>query len=135
MSVRTFSTEQLEALKANPYVSQATSRRITYTDEFKSLFVRRYKEGFTPRRIFHDAGFDVDALGYKRIERASDRWRQLSEEGKLPEYVNNINSYDEKSDDILLMERTREAQAHLIMSLLDENKRLKRQIAALESLA
>ena len=135
MSVRTFSTEQLNALQANPYVRQATSRRITYTEEFKSLFVRRYKEGFTPRRIFLDAGFDVDALGYKRIERASDRWRQMNEEGKLQETVDNVVVHERGLRDLKGREKTLAAQNSLIMKLMDENTRLKKQIEALEALA
>ena len=135
MSVRTFSTEQVEALNANPYVLQATDKRITYTEEFKALFVRRYKEGFTPRRIFLDAGFDVDALGYKRIERASDRWRQMNEEGKLQETVDNVVVHERGLRDLKGREKTLAAQNSLIMKLMDENTRLKKQIEALEALA
>ena len=135
MSVRTFSTEQVIALNANPYVRQATDKRITYTDEFKSLFVRRYKEGFTPRRIFLDAGFDVDALGHKRIERASDRWRQMNDQGKLIDTIEGVTVHERGFRDLSPRERELAAQAEMIVRLIDENTRLRREIEALEALA
>ena len=74
MSVRLFSEEDLEQIKRNQYVLSATSKRITYTDGFKQFFIDKYQQGLTPREIFKLAGFNLDALGYKRIEKAADRW-------------------------------------------------------------
>lgn len=36
--------------------------------------------GKTPRQIFQDAGFDIQVIGIKRIECASDRWRKAYKE-------------------------------------------------------
>ena len=83
ISIMTFTEEQIKKLNDNPNVISATSRRITYTTEFKKFFVEKYAEGMTPREIFYIAGFDVQALGYKRIERAADRFRQMNNDGKL----------------------------------------------------
>ena len=83
MAKNTFTTKQLEALRNNPYVVSATERRITYTTDFKKKFVEEYRLGKGPREIFKEAGFDVEALGYKRIERASDRWRTENNEGRF----------------------------------------------------
>lgn len=74
MAVRLFSEKTLEELNDNKFVSSATSKRITYTEDFKQYFIEKYQLGFTPREIFKLAGFDVNALGYKRIERAAARW-------------------------------------------------------------
>ena len=79
----TFTKEQLRQLNDNPNVISATAKRITYTTDFKRFFVEQYASGLTPREIFYLAGFDVQALGYKRIERAADRFRQMNNEGKL----------------------------------------------------
>ena len=85
MAVQIFTEEQVKALNENPYVIQATQRRISYTTDFKKLFVEKYAAGMTPREIFYQAGFDVMALGNKRIERASDRWRQMNNDGRFGE--------------------------------------------------
>ena len=74
-------------LNNNPFVRSATNRRIEYTQEFKEHFVEEYRKGKNPRVIFKEAGFDVKALGCKRIERASDRWRQMNNEGKFSDKV------------------------------------------------
>ena len=79
MAVRLLSEENLEKLRTNEYVLSATSKRIIYTETFKHFFVDKYQQGFKPKEIFKLAGFDVEALGYKRIERASERW--LSADG------------------------------------------------------
>ena len=86
MSVKLFSPEMIEQLNKNPYVERASSRMIIYSEEFKDFFIDKYKEGLTPGEIFRIAGFDVDALGYKRIEKASDRWRK----------ANNVSTHREK---------------------------------------
>lgn len=85
MSKSVFTAEQLAALRNNPYVESATSRRITYTTEFKKRFIEEYRKGKRPGRIFSEAGFDVNTLGNKRIERASDRWRREYNEDRLGE--------------------------------------------------
>ena len=79
----TFTEEQLKQLNDNPNVISVTAKRITYTTDFKKSFVEQYAAGMTPREIFYKAGFDVQALGYKRIERAADRFRQMNNDGKF----------------------------------------------------
>ena len=92
-----FLTEKdVDALLKNPYVESVTENRITYTDEFKRKFIDEYREGKGPRQIFKDAGFDVNALGYKRIERASDRWRRANNEGLLGEKIDPIKVHENR---------------------------------------
>lgn len=43
-----FSPEEVKYLKSLPAVAEATSRRITYTDDFKRYCVTRYNEGASP---------------------------------------------------------------------------------------
>ena len=85
MATKDFTKEQLKKLQQNPNVLSATSKRIVYTTEFKKKFIEEYRNGLGPREIFIRAGFDVEALGYKRIERASDRWRMAYNQGMLGE--------------------------------------------------
>lgn len=75
MNRRRFTDTEVERINDNPYVDNVTAARITYSDEFKEHFVREYMDGKRPTQIFRDAGFDVKLIGYKRIERATARWR------------------------------------------------------------
>ena len=74
MSKITFSEEQIKLLKQNPYVKRVSSKSITYTDEFKRLFIEEYLRGNLPRIIFQNAGFDIQMIGIKRYEQAAARW-------------------------------------------------------------
>ena len=132
MSKSVFTAEQLEQLRANPYVVGATDRRITYTVDFKKKFVEEYRTGKTPRNIFKDAGFDVDALGYKRIERASDRWRTDNNEGKLGEEIDYIEVHKERNRMRLSLTDQLAMQTEQILQLLSENAELRNRLAALE---
>lgn len=78
--------EELDILKANPYVSDVEESRIIYTNEFKFLFIQEYQNGKKPTQIFRDAGFDPKVLGAKRIERAASRWKKSYEAGGLGSY-------------------------------------------------
>ena len=75
MSKKTFTDLEMLDLSKNKYVKNVTSKGITYTNEFKLQFIAEYENGKTSRKIFEDAGFDVDVIGIKRIESASLRWR------------------------------------------------------------
>jgi len=74
MSKITFSKEVVEKLNQNIYVKRVSEKSITYSDEFKRIFIEEYLKGKTPRNIFSDAGFEIEALGKKRYEQAAARW-------------------------------------------------------------
>lgn len=132
MSVITFSTEQIAALNANPYVENATRKRVEYSEEFKRLFIERYRLGIQPRDIFKDAGFDVEALGYKRIERAADRWRKMNNEGRLGEEIDYVAVHESRRRQRTSLIQTIEHQNELIMTLEEENRLLKERVRMLE---
>ena len=75
MSKKIFTEQEILELSKNKYVKNVTAKGITYTNEFKLQFIAEYENGKTSRKIFEDAGFDVDVIGIKRIESASLRWR------------------------------------------------------------
>lgn len=75
MSKKLFSNKEINTLLDNRYVKSVSERGITYTDEFKTLFIAEYGTGKLPFQIFQDAGFDVDMIGNTRISSASKRWR------------------------------------------------------------
>lgn len=79
MSKRKFTPEQIEQLKANPYVKHVSDKGITYTEEFKEFFHLKYSDGTGPTEIFRQAGFDPKVLGRDRIDSFRDRIRKYAE--------------------------------------------------------
>lgn len=75
--------EEIHTLRENPYVVDVNERGVSYSKDFKFLFIKEYMQGKKPTAIFKDAGFDVKALGSKRIERACARWKESYEAGTL----------------------------------------------------
>ena len=131
MSRQSFTEKQLQNLQDNPNVLEATSKRIVYTAEFKKKFVEEYRGGKGPREIFLEAGFDVDALGYKRIERASDRWRQAYNEGRLGEQGERVEVHRRRARKHETMRDTIARQQSEIENLESELTQLRAELTAL----
>jgi len=79
MSKKHFSKTEQDHLLKNKYITKVSAKSITYSDEFKRLFIDQYIEGKTPREIFESQGFNVEVLGMKRIEQCADRWKKAYE--------------------------------------------------------
>lgn len=75
MSKKLFTDDEVKLLSKNKYVKNITNKGITYTDEFKQLFIVENENGKFPRQIFEDAGFNINILGMKRIKSSGNRWR------------------------------------------------------------
>lgn len=75
--------EEIRTLRKNPYVVDVNERGVSYSKDFKFLFIKEYMQGKKPTAIFKDAGFDVKVLGSKRVERACARWKESYEAGTL----------------------------------------------------
>ncbi|MDZ4910336.1 IS3 family transposase, partial [Clostridium perfringens] len=73
MSKKLFSKEEINKLSENKYVKSVSENAITYTDEFKLLFIGEYERGKNIRQIFEGAGFDIEMLGIARVKQASYR--------------------------------------------------------------
>ena len=79
MSNKTFTIEEQEKLRVNPYVKNVTDKSITYTEEFREYFINQYNLGKSPKEIFKEAGFDINILGNKRIKSNTKRFKKMSE--------------------------------------------------------
>lgn len=75
MSNKLFTEAEVEILSQNQYVKNVSAKGITYTDEFKRIFITESEKGKFPREIFEEHGFDVNILGIKRIKASACRWR------------------------------------------------------------
>ena len=115
------SQEEIIALNNNPFVVSANENRIIYTNEFKFHFMEQYNNGVRPRKIFSDAGFDVLALGDKRIERAAARWKQSYAAGTLGSYddpqIRNEKAIKDRAEKAEHINRTIGTQQTVIKKL------------------
>ncbi|AGE78739.1 putative transposase [Bacillus thuringiensis serovar kurstaki str. HD73] len=57
------------------YVKSVSQKGITYTEEFKHIFIEENEKGKLPRNIFEECGFDIDMIGMKRVMSSGSRWR------------------------------------------------------------
>lgn len=75
MSKKIFTQEEVAKLSQNKYVKNITPKGITYTDEFKRIFIEDNENGKFPREIFESYGFDVEVVGLDRVQSSANRWR------------------------------------------------------------
>ena len=81
MSKRRFTADQIIELSKNINVSKCSDKSITYSKEFKLQAIKQYKEnGYSPRMIFEEAGFDVSVIGIKTPRFSLQRWRKEYQE-------------------------------------------------------
>ena len=77
MSKKIFSMKEIEILRKNKFVKNITEKGITYSDEFKEIFVLENMKGVLPRTIFENHDFDIEIVGIERIKSSGKRWRKL----------------------------------------------------------
>lgn len=68
-----FTDEDIEILSKNKYVKKVTNKTISFTKEFKELFIEESNTGKGPTRIFVEQGFNPYILGSNRIKKFSGR--------------------------------------------------------------
>ena len=129
MGVNYFTDEAVEFLRKNKYVKNVSNKGITYTLEFKELFLTEYGSK-SIIQIFEDAGLPKIILGYKRIQESSYRWRKMENERCSLEDTRKNNSGRPVTRD-LTPEEIIEKQNIKIESLKQEIEFL-RQIRRLE---
>lgn len=81
MGVNYFTKDQMNKLSENPYVLKVSEKAITYTEEFREQFYIMYTSGMTPTSIMREMGFDVIALGERRIANVAQRVKKMAEKG------------------------------------------------------
>ncbi|WP_240675681.1 IS3 family transposase [Ammoniphilus sp. CFH 90114] len=120
MSKKIFTEKEIKVLSANPYVKSVSSKGITYTNEFKQLFIVENEKGKLPREIFEEYGFDIEVIGLKRVQSSGKRWRaayrENGEAGLCDTRAGNSG-------------RARERE----LTLEEKNARLEAQIALLKA--
>ena len=75
MSKKLFTEQEIIILKQNKYVKKVTSKGITYTDEFKRIFIDENGNGKLPRIIFEECGFNIDIIGMQRVKSSARSYK------------------------------------------------------------
>jgi hypothetical protein len=120
MPKKHFTEKEIEMLSNNPYVKSVSSKGVTYTDEFKRIFIAENVNGKLPRQIFDENGFDIEVIGIVRVQRAAFRWRTAYNKSGV------LGLRDTRSDN-----SGRPTQKEL--SLEEKNARLEAQIQLLRA--
>lgn len=75
MSIKEFTKDEVALLSQNIYVKKVSTKSITYTDEFKRIFIAENEKGKSSGIIFREYGFNTEMLGKDRYAGAGRRWR------------------------------------------------------------
>lgn len=127
MSKKLFTEEEIIILKQNKYVKKVTSKGITYTDEFKRIFIDENGNGKLPRIIFEECGFNIDIIGMQRIKSSASRWRTAFKNGgaiKLTD-TRKYNTGRPIEKDLSIEEKYKKLEAKMKL-LQAENELLKK---------
>ena len=127
MSNKLFTNEEVENLSKNIYVKKVSTKGITYTDEFKKLFIEENNKGKLPREIFIECGFDIHVLGIQRIHSSGKRWRSAFRRNGVSELqdTRKFNTGRPSETDLSLEQKYEKLQAKLKL-LQAENELLKK---------
>ena len=125
MSVNYFTNDQIRLLSKNKYVIKVSNKAITYSEEFKNIFIEEYNNGLLPRDIFEKDRFPYEILGTKRIGNCADRWkRQVRREEGLSDTRKKYSGRPLEHE--LTDEETIKKLKHKIAILEQENSYLKK---------
>lgn len=127
MSKKIFTDEEVALLSKNIYVKNVTNKGITYTDEFKRLFIVENQNGKLPRQIFEDNGFDINVIGMKRIKASGGRWRSAFRRNGVNELqdTRKFNTGRPTEKDLSLQQKYEKLEAKVKL-LQAENELLKK---------
>lgn len=67
MTIKLFIKKEVKILSKNPYVKLVSLRGITYTHEFKCIFIEENEKGKPSGIIFETRGFDVEIIGIQQV--------------------------------------------------------------------
>ena len=93
MSKRIFSEEEVERLRANPNVENATKRSITFTPEFKQKAYDELMNGAGIRDILLRHGIDPNVLGKTRVKGICEK---IQKQAERPEGFQNLKKAGKK---------------------------------------
>lgn len=125
MSKKLFTKEEIKQLQKNPYIKNVSEKAITYTKEFKELFLRELNKGKATTEIFRNAGFDTKLIGRKRMDDFANRIKKYGVEDTRKGNSGRPRKYNKEE---LTLEEELEQMKHKNALLEQENEFLKKMI-------
>ena len=125
MSERLFTAEEIEKLRKNPYVRNASEKSITYTDELKEYFASEYSQGKMPSQILRSIGIEPRVLGKDRVDSLSRRLKKMVKREEGVRDLRKKNSGRQRIKELTLEEEIQRLK-HKIKYLEQENEFLKK---------
>lgn len=126
MSKREFLVDEIKVLNKNPYVKHVGSKGITYTEEFKALFIEEKNKGKHTTEIFKNVGFDTEVIGRKRMDSFSNRTMKKDINNLKDARKGNSGRPRKHPNKELTQEETIELLKHKNALLEQENEFLKK---------
>lgn len=130
MSRKTFTQEQQQLLRQNPYVYSVTASRLQLTKEFKELFLAAYNAGASPKQILEDHGFDIGLIGERRVWSISQHIRAEFE--KYGEFYEGYGRHRRSADNTSPQPASTE---DLVKKLQNEVEYLKQEMEFLKKIS
>lgn len=128
MTKKIFTKEEILILSKNSYVKKVSEKGITYTDEFKRIFISENEKGKLPKEIFEEHDFDIDIIGMKRVESSGKRWRAAYRKN------GHLGLKDKRTQDNSNQSKKKLSINERYKILKDQNRLLKAEIEYLKSL-
>lgn len=89
-----FSLYEITVLRENLYTHEVRQKQISFTAEFKEIFLARYQAGKYIPRIFESLGYDPNILGIGRMYSLAANLRKCAAEGR--EFTNGYTKRKSK---------------------------------------
>lgn len=124
MSKKLFTKEEIKQLQKNPYIKNVSEKAITYTKEFKELFLCELNKGKATTEIFRNAGFDTKLIGRQRMDNFSKRVKKNGIEDTRKGNSGRARKHDKE----LTLEEELKQMKHKNALLEQENEFLKKMI-------
>lgn len=93
MAIKKFTEEEMNHLRASPYVLEVSPNIVHFSARFKELFWNAIHEGKEPRNIVIELGIDPDILGKYRVDGLKGMIRNEVRAGKGFRDLKTYGSY------------------------------------------
>ncbi len=109
MAIKKFTEEEMNNLRASPYVLEVSRSIVHFSDEFKELFWNSIQEGKEPRDIVIELGIDPEILGEYRVSGLKGMIRNEVRAGKgfrdLQTYGTYLKDYTDPEAKVKYLEQ------------------------------
>ena len=133
MSKKPFTAEEIIILRQNPFTYKVTNSTLSFTKEFKELFITEYNAGVIPRQILANHGYDPEILGDRRIWGISQHLRAQYEEAGGSFSGCNTVSRRAKNPDKLLSEKDELKRLRLEVDYLKQEIEFLKKISSIRT--